>query len=94
MASIPRELCPHLTATPQISEVESSVCAECGLTSPTRVCLTCGHIGCCDSTNGHATLHARESGHPIIRSLPLSAGSFTWCYVCNAYLSSAPGHSA
>jgi CPA1 family monovalent cation:H+ antiporter len=86
MASIPREQCPHLAATPQGTTVETTACAECGLTSPTRVCLTCGHIGCCESTNGHGSAHARESGHPIIRSLPLSPSSFTWCYECNAYL--------
>lgn len=64
----------------------SAVCAECGLTAPIRVCLTCGHVGCCDSTRGHATAHATASGHPVIRSLPLSEQSFTWCYACNDYL--------
>ena len=87
MASIPRETCPHIAATPDASAPESSACAECGATAPTRVCLSCGHVGCCDSSRGHATLHAQDSGHPLIRSLPLSSGSFTWCYVCNAYLS-------
>jgi uncharacterized UBP type Zn finger protein len=86
MASIPREQCPHLSAMPQDTTVETTACAECGLTSPTRICLTCGHIGCCESTNGHGSAHAKTNGHPIIRSLPLSPSSFTWCYECNAYL--------
>jgi uncharacterized UBP type Zn finger protein len=86
MASIPREQCPHLAATSQDTTVETTACEECGLTSPTRVCLTCGHVGCCESTNGHGSKHARASGHPIIRSLPLAPTSFTWCYECNAYL--------
>ena len=51
-----------------------------------RICLTCGHVGCCDSSNGHATAHARASGHAIIRSLPISEQSFTWCYECDRYV--------
>ena len=87
MASISQELCPHLGDASQNPVIESNACAECGLTSPTRVCLTCGHVGCCESMNAHATAHARATKHAIIRSLPLSASSFTWCYECNAYLS-------
>jgi uncharacterized UBP type Zn finger protein len=35
-----------------------------------RLCPTCGHVGCCDSSpNRHAKAHARSSQHPIIRSL-------------------------
>jgi hypothetical protein len=34
-----------------------------------RLCMTCGHIGCCDSSpNRHASAHARTAGHAIIRS--------------------------
>jgi uncharacterized UBP type Zn finger protein len=46
-----------------------------------RLCRTCGHVGCCDdSPNRHATAHARESGHPIIRSLQ-PGEEWSWCYV-------------
>ena len=35
-----------------------------------RVCMSCGHVGCCDdSKNKHATGHFHGTGHPIIRSL-------------------------
>lgn len=35
-----------------------------------RICLTCGHVGCCDSSpSRHASRHARAEQHPIIRSL-------------------------
>ena len=35
-----------------------------------RICLECGHVGCCDdSPNRHASAHAAQSEHPIIRSL-------------------------
>ena len=34
-----------------------------------RMCASCGHIGCCDSSpNRHATAHAEQTGHPVIRS--------------------------
>ena len=46
-----------------------------------RICLECGHVGCCDdSPNRHATAHAHGSGHPIIRSLERGE-EWSWCYV-------------
>ena len=46
-----------------------------------RICLECGHVGCCDdSPNKHASAHARSSGHPIIRSLE-PGEDWSWCYV-------------
>ena len=46
-----------------------------------RICLTCGHVGCCDnSPNRHATAHNGESGHAIIRSLE-PGEDWSWCYV-------------
>ena len=46
-----------------------------------RICLECGHVGCCDdSPNKHATAHATASEHPIIRSLE-PGEDWSWCYV-------------
>ena len=46
-----------------------------------RICLECGHVGCCDSSpNRHATAHADDSGHPIVRSLE-PGEEWSWCYV-------------
>jgi uncharacterized UBP type Zn finger protein len=46
-----------------------------------RICLECGHIGCCDdSPNRHATAHAASAGHPIIRSLQ-PGEDWSWCFV-------------
>jgi uncharacterized UBP type Zn finger protein len=46
-----------------------------------RMCQSCGHIGCCDSSpNRHATAHFHESGHPIIRSAE-PGEDWSWCYV-------------
>ncbi len=81
--------CPHIKeiASAAATAPVSAQCGECDSTSSLRMCLTCGHVGCCESQQGHNTLHAKESDHPVIRSLPLSANSFTWCYSCNAYVS-------
>ena len=46
-----------------------------------RMCLTCGKIGCCDSSpNRHASRHAGEAGHPIARSAE-PGEDWSWCYV-------------
>jgi Zn-finger in ubiquitin-hydrolases and other protein len=45
-----------------------------------RVCRTCGHVGCCDSSpNRHATKHHGESGHPIISSME-PGEDWSYCY--------------
>ncbi len=46
-----------------------------------RICLTCGHVGCCDtSPNKHATAHFHSTNHPIMKSLePLD--DWAWCFV-------------
>jgi uncharacterized UBP type Zn finger protein len=46
-----------------------------------RLCLTCGHVGCCDSSiNKHATKHFHATRHPIMRSIE-PGESWMWCYV-------------
>jgi len=46
-----------------------------------RLCMTCGHVGCCDSSpNKHATAHFRKTGHPIIKSFE-PGEDWGWCYV-------------
>jgi hypothetical protein len=78
--------CTHLD-TVEIKELPPSVdgCEEClRMGSPwchLRICLACGHVGCCDSSpNKHASAHAREHGHPIIRSAQ-PGEDWSWCYV-------------
>ena len=54
-----------------------------------RQCMTCGRVGCCDdSPNKHASAHAKEAGHPIIRSLE-PGEDWIWCYVDEVYLEPA-----
>ena len=46
-----------------------------------RMCLTCGQVGCCDSSkNQHATKHFHVTGHPIARSIE-PGENWKWCYV-------------
>jgi Zn-finger in ubiquitin-hydrolases and other protein len=46
-----------------------------------RVCQSCGHVGCCDSSPGrHATGHFRTTTHPVVRSFEPGEDWF-WCYV-------------
>jgi uncharacterized UBP type Zn finger protein len=45
-----------------------------------RICMSCGHVGCCDSSpNQHASRHAASSGHPIVRSME-PGERWLWCY--------------
>jgi len=46
-----------------------------------RMCLTCGHIGCCDNSFGkHATAHFKSTGHPIMAGYK-TPSAFKWCYI-------------
>ncbi len=71
----------------QIRDVSpnSEGCEECLKTGgdwvQLRMCLSCGHVGCCDSSkNRHATAHFHATRHPIMRSLA-PGESWKWCYV-------------
>ena len=75
------------THTDQIRDVTPSAagCEDClkvgGSWVHLRMCMTCGHIGCCDSSvNKHATKHFHTTGHPIIRSVE-PGESWGWCYI-------------
>jgi diadenylate cyclase len=53
-----------------------------------RLCLTCGHVGCCDdSKNKHAAAHFHATGHPIIESLE-AGENWRWCYVDEVLIAS------
>jgi len=46
-----------------------------------RLCMTCGHVGCCDSSkNRHATRHYRTTTHPVVKSFE-TGEEWGWCYV-------------
>jgi uncharacterized UBP type Zn finger protein len=67
----------------------SAACQECvraGLRwVALRKCLSCGHVGCCDSSRGrHAREHFHASKHALIE--PLKGEKWTWCYIDDAYV--------
>ncbi|WP_433580423.1 Na+/H+ antiporter [Nocardia brasiliensis] len=78
--------CAHLRAAPLVMNPDQpDECAECmaeGLSwVHLRMCLACGHIACCDSSEGnHATKHYAGSGHPVMRSVE-PGEAWRWCYV-------------
>ena len=82
--------CSHVKTVEAVT-AHTAGCEECLKSGSSwvhlRLCLTCGHVGCCETTNGHALAHSKASNHPLIRELPVSERSFTWCYGCNAYVS-------
>jgi len=76
--------CEHARATPGPTTPEADVCLECLALGDTwvhlRVCMTCGHVGCCDSSkNRHATRHAAAQAHPVIRSAE-PGEAWAYCY--------------
>ncbi len=75
--------CEHVE---QIRDVAPSAegCEDClrvgGQWVHLRLCLSCGHVGCCDSSPGrHATAHWHATQHPIIRSFE-PGENWRWCY--------------
>lgn len=75
--------CSHMTE--DTASPRSTKCEECGSTFNLRICTECGHVGCCESQQGHNKAHYQATGHPVIRSLPLGS-HFTWCYECGRYV--------
>ena len=76
--------CTHVDQIRNVAPITPDGCAEC-LESGSRwvhlrLCLTCGHVGCCDdSPNRHATKHYHASTHPIIQSFE-PGEDWRWCY--------------
>jgi monovalent cation/hydrogen antiporter len=79
-----REQCEHVPD--QAVDPRADACQDCGSRFNLRVCTECGYVGCCESQLGHDRDHAMQTGHAVIRSLPLSEHSFTWCYACHRYV--------
>jgi CPA2 family monovalent cation:H+ antiporter-2 len=76
--------CSHTDETNGVSP-SAPGCEECLKTGDRwvhlRICMTCGHVGCCDSSpNRHATKHHRATEHPIVKSLE-PGNRWAWCYV-------------
>ena len=76
--------CTH-TNQIHVTNVDKHVCEDCVKTGDKwvhlRMCLECGHLGCCDSSkNKHATKHFQHTKHPLMRSAE-PGEAWVWCYV-------------
>ena len=77
--------CDHLDGAHADVAARTAVCLQCeehGWESVAlRLCLDCGHVGCCDSSRGrHAREHFTDTGHPVMRSYE-PGQDWRWCYV-------------
>ncbi|MEJ2869759.1 UBP-type zinc finger domain-containing protein [Actinomycetospora sp. OC33-EN08] len=86
--------CEHLIASkdldapvPQVERgTPGLICPDCRdagyeVWAHLRMCLTCGHVGCCDSSPyRHASSHFTESGHAVMESFE-PGESWRWCYL-------------
>jgi uncharacterized UBP type Zn finger protein len=91
--------CSHLDQV-KLTELPASIagCEDCLKIGARwlhlRMCTTCGHIGCCDSSrHRHATAHANETEHPVIRSAEPGEDWF-WCYPDELAFRMGPAGSA
>ena len=81
--------CKHLREVKAVSPTADG-CEECLKIGATwvhlRLCLSCGHVGCCDSSKyKHATKHYHATNHPVIQSFE-PGEDWKWCYVDNIEL--------
>ena len=80
-----RPVCTHVDQADLGAKPSGDGCAEClemgGRWVHLRMCGTCGHVGCCDSSpNKHATKHSRAEDHPLVQSYE-PGENWWWCYV-------------
>ena len=76
--------CTHFKLIQQVSPTAKG-CEDCLAIGDRwvhlRICRTCGHVGCCDSSkNKHATKHFHATGHPVVQSFE-PGEDWLWCYV-------------
>jgi uncharacterized UBP type Zn finger protein len=86
--------CTHLDRVRDVQPRTPEGCEEClamdGEWVHLRLCLECGHVGCCDqSPNRHATKHFHTTKHVLIRSFQ-PGEDWGWCYEDQAFLEPAP----
>jgi uncharacterized UBP type Zn finger protein len=82
--------CTHLDQIKDVTPNTPDGCEDCLKMGDSwvhlRLCLSCGHVGCCDSSkNKHATKHFHQSHHPIIQSIE-PGDDWSWCYVDEVFL--------
>ena len=86
--------CTHLHQVRSVTPRTPDGCEEC-LAGGTRwvhlrLCLECGHVGCCDDSQmKHATKHFHAMRHPIMRSME-PGEKWGWCFEDELFLEPAP----
>jgi uncharacterized UBP type Zn finger protein len=91
-------VCTHLGDATDVRP-SGNGCVEClaagGRWVHLRMCMTCGHVGCCDSSpNKHATAHFHSADHPLVQSYE-PGENWWWCYQDNVAfeVAEAPSYS-
>jgi uncharacterized UBP type Zn finger protein len=77
--------CSHLDMIRPVEPHTTEGCEDCLREGSRwvhlRLCLTCGHVGCCDSSpKRHASQHAAQAEHPLVQSFEPDE-DWLWCYV-------------
>ena len=83
-----KEECEHFAAEKKDVVPKTKVCEICEREHlpvvALRMCLVCGHVGCCDSSVGmHATKHYKETGHQVMAAV--QENPWRWCYIHEEY---------
>ncbi len=86
--------CTHFELVRDVEPRTPQGCEECLQTGERwvhlRLCLICGHVGCCDESPGkHATKHFHQTSHPIMQSME-PGEDWGWCYVDKIMVEPAP----
>jgi len=86
--------CKHLAQVRDVQPKTPDGCEECLASGDEwvhlRLCLECGHVGCCDdSPNRHSTKHFHKTKHPVMRSFE-PGEDWGFCFVENLFIEPAP----
>jgi len=89
-----RPACSHLGSV-DVKSTDDTECHACVEEETVwvhlRMCLSCGEVGCCDSSPGtHARRHHEQTGHALIRSIEPNE-KWIWCYPDGAYVGKVRG---
>ncbi|MGD0729362.1 MAG: UBP-type zinc finger domain-containing protein [Candidatus Micrarchaeaceae archaeon] len=81
--------CGHLEGSDDLIIAKTRGCEECEKENEKwedlRICLKCGHVGCCDLSSGrHATRHFQKTGHAVMAAFPTR--KWKWCFIDNEYV--------
>ncbi len=85
--------CTHVDQV-AVTSTEVQACEDCVAIGSgwvhLRLCMTCGYVGCCDSSpNKHGSKHAGATQHPIVRSIEVGE-EWAYCYPDDLFFKSFP----